>query len=223
MDRKHVVVFVGAPACGKGTQITLLQEVTKAKTLSMSALLAQRATRGDTTAAHIKDSMETGSLVNDRVTAEVFFTHFAELRHPTGIIIVDGFPRTLSQYHDFMHCMWRSVNCLYFVHLDVYDIAENEIYRRLCERMTKRQRQEEKDHKEICARRIDLFQKDTLLFLQRAQEDCKNNELSGLDFMQRFVSVSAWSEPKIIHQELVRNLQTVGLPFPTTSDPVGIV
>jgi adenylate kinase len=89
---KRVILFLGAPGSGKGTQSSRLSERLGIPCLSTGEMLRAEAARN----TKLRDILAAGSLVDDAV---VCLAVSARLRRelPAGGIILDGFPRTRKQ------------------------------------------------------------------------------------------------------------------------------
>jgi adenylate kinase len=93
---QDIVVLLGAPGSGKGTQALALADAHGARHISSGDLLRAHRARGTTLGRQAKAAMEHGALVSDELVIQMVL---AELRHiPTcRVALLDGFPRTLTQ------------------------------------------------------------------------------------------------------------------------------
>ena len=91
-----VVILLGPPGVGKGTQGVLLAEVTGARHLATGDLL--RAARRDGTefGRQAQGYMDRGELVPDRLIVDLVCEVLGTLDCETGVVF-DGFPRTVPQ------------------------------------------------------------------------------------------------------------------------------
>jgi adenylate kinase len=92
----RVVVLLGAPGAGKGTQAPILAERLGVPVLASGELLRSVAASGSGLGAEVDAIMRTGELVPDTTMVEIFRER---LREPdaAGGAILDGFPRTAAQ------------------------------------------------------------------------------------------------------------------------------
>ncbi|MEN8613774.1 adenylate kinase [Dehalogenimonas sp. THU2] len=90
------VVFLGAPGAGKGTQAAVIAEKMNMAHLASGDLFRKAIERDDDLGRQVKTYLENGQLVPDEVTVNMVLKRIAELDDVTGVIL-DGFPRTLSQ------------------------------------------------------------------------------------------------------------------------------
>ena len=96
MTECRILVFLGAPGAGKGTQTTRLVREFRMKHLSTGQALRQKAGEDTLLGNQARETMERGELVSDEVVAEVVREYMTDFRNSTGFIL-DGFPRNLAQ------------------------------------------------------------------------------------------------------------------------------
>jgi adenylate kinase len=95
-SRTPILVLLGAPGVGKGTQARLLSEQTGFPQISTGDILREMAKADTPLGRQIRETQAAGRLVSDEVLAEVIRTRTAQPDCASGYIL-DGFPRTLSQ------------------------------------------------------------------------------------------------------------------------------
>lgn len=96
-DKKpQVVILLGAPGAGKGTQATYLKEHYKLSHISTGDLFRENLKGNTPIGLKAKGFMEKGSLVPDEVVFEMLFDRLGRDDCKNGYIL-DGFPRTLAQ------------------------------------------------------------------------------------------------------------------------------
>ncbi len=93
-----IIVIIGAPGAGKGTQSRLLSEKYGYPQISTGDILREMAKADTPPGRKIKETMAAGQLVNDEILAEVILTRTSQPDCSNGYIL-DGYPRTLSQAH----------------------------------------------------------------------------------------------------------------------------
>ena len=93
-----VVVFLGPPGAGKGTQAGFLSGRLGFEHVSTGALLRHEISAHTVLGLKIKSIVEAGGLVNDDVLFECLENSLTRLlRSETSYLLLDGVPRTLSQ------------------------------------------------------------------------------------------------------------------------------
>jgi adenylate kinase len=91
-----IIVIIGAPGAGKGTQSRLLSEKYGYPQISTGDILREMARDATTLGQKIKETMAAGRLVSDEILAEVIRARTSQSDCANGYIL-DGYPRTLNQ------------------------------------------------------------------------------------------------------------------------------
>ncbi len=91
-----IVVLLGPPGSGKGTQAKRLVEEFRLVHFSTGDILREEVRRGSPVGQRAKAIMESGELVPDDVLGEIVRGRLADLANGQGCIL-DGYPRTLAQ------------------------------------------------------------------------------------------------------------------------------
>lgn len=92
----RVILLLGAPGSGKGTQSALLASRLGITVVSTGAILREEARRSTPAGFRLRQTMATGALVDDETVCEAVGARVENLR-PDEQLILDGFPRTLNQ------------------------------------------------------------------------------------------------------------------------------
>ncbi|HEX5085822.1 MAG TPA: nucleoside monophosphate kinase, partial [Blastocatellia bacterium] len=93
-----IIVIIGAPGAGKGTQSRLLSEKYGYPQISTGDILREMGRADTPLGRKVKETMATGRLVSDEILAEVIRSRTAQPDCMNGYIL-DGYPRTLNQAH----------------------------------------------------------------------------------------------------------------------------
>ena len=91
-----IIVMVGAPGAGKGTQARLLAEHFGYPQISTGEILREMAQADTSLGREIRELQAAGRLVSDDTLAEVILSRTSQPDCADGYIL-DGFPRTLKQ------------------------------------------------------------------------------------------------------------------------------
>ena len=91
-----VIVLLGAPGAGKGTQAPILADRLGVPILASGDLLRAVARSGSALGRDVDATMKSGALVPDDTTVRIFLDRLAEPDARAGAIL-DGFPRTAAQ------------------------------------------------------------------------------------------------------------------------------
>lgn len=89
------VIFLGPPACGKGTQSSALVEKFGYKHLSTGDLIRAEIASGTPIGEDLKSTINTGKLVDSKIVNQLVQKY---VEKHTGIsVLFDGYPRTIDQ------------------------------------------------------------------------------------------------------------------------------
>ncbi len=118
------IIFIAAPAAGKGTQAELLEKKYHLNKISTGDLLREEVKTGSELGKKIHDMQVKGVLVDDSIVIPVLEKRIEKDNKGEGFIF-DGFPRNINQAEkldDILEKLNNKIN--YVFHLDVdYDTA----------------------------------------------------------------------------------------------------
>ena len=123
-----ILILMGPPGCGKGTQAKKIEEKLGIPQLSTGDILRRAIKNQTTVGLKVKDIMEKGHLVSDNIIVEVMQERMTGEDCKNGFIL-DGFPRTIGQAQaldKLLSEMGRNVSAAINI-----DVADEEVVRRL--------------------------------------------------------------------------------------------
>jgi adenylate kinase len=141
-DVQNVILLLGGPGAGKGTQARLLSEVLGVPHISSGDLL--RARNGAA-----QSVMQRGELVPDDVVTELVLGRLEEPDAQRGALL-DGFPRTLNQalaLDRWLEKRGGSVQAALYL-----EVPPEKLVERIAGRQERRD-----DTADVAARRVDVF------------------------------------------------------------------
>ncbi len=125
-----ILIFLGPPGSGKGTQAKRLQQDKGLMHISTGDLLRDAVKKGTELGKKAKEYMEKGELVPD----ELIIAMIEEVMPEEGGFILDGFPRTIPQAQALDRLLEKHNKNLCKVFL--FDVPEEVVVDRLSGRLT---------------------------------------------------------------------------------------
>jgi adenylate kinase len=127
-----IIVMIGAPGAGKGTQSRLLSEKYGYPQISTGDILREMAQADTPLGREIKETMASGSLVSDEILGKVILERTSKPDCVNGYIL-DGFPRTLNQAYLLEELAEKQRKRIFLVRVAV---SEESLFKRLTGRRT---------------------------------------------------------------------------------------
>lgn len=127
-----IIVLMGAPGAGKGTQADLLSERAGYRKISTGDALRKHVKLGTPVGKQAGEIMARGELVPDNVLLQVLKEELGS--NPKEIVILDGYPRNLTQAETLREVVEGVHPVVCCAHLDVgrEDIVSRLSGRRTC-------------------------------------------------------------------------------------------
>lgn len=91
-----ILVFLGPPGVGKGTQAKLFSEARSIPHISTGEILREAIASGTDLGRRVKAKLDAGQLVSDSLMEEVVARRLTNIDCEKGFIL-DGYPRTVEQ------------------------------------------------------------------------------------------------------------------------------
>ena len=156
-----IVVFLGPPGAGKGTQAVRLAAKYGLPHISTGDMLREAVQAGSALGDRVAGIMAAGELVTDEVMLEVVEDR---LRKPdcAGGVILDGYPRTRGQA-ETLDPMAEKVGLGVVKPVLLLQVPEDEIVRRISGRRQESAEQGERadDREEVVRERMRVYRRDT--------------------------------------------------------------
>jgi len=130
MDK--IIVLIGAPGAGKGTQARLLQERKGIPQISTGDIFREMKTLDTPLAKEVQQIMASGKLVSDNVTYRIVRDRTSR-SDINGTYVLDGYPRTAIQAEQLEELAREQGKDIQAIEVDV---PRDELFRRLTGRRT---------------------------------------------------------------------------------------
>ncbi len=168
----QVILFVGPPGSGKGTQAQRLAQELGYHHLVMGDLLRQEIQAQTPLGLKIKPLLEAGLLVPDQLVIDLISKHLQEGAN----YILDGFPRTVPQAQALDHLLTQKNASLCAV--IALDVPEDELLTRLLKRAEIEGRSD--DNPQTIQRRLTEYRSKTQPLLDFYEAQGLLRRISGL-------------------------------------------
>ena len=173
-----VIVFIGPPGSGKGTQAQVLKDLAlpNLHILTVSSLLKEKSSDGSVLGNEIKQKMDNGDLIEDSIVISVL----KEKTHSLGDaqILVDGFPRSSIQAESLKEIFLnKNLNIFNF------NVTDEE----LLTRITKRSQEESRADDSVFDKRLTIYKKTHNEIIESLSKD---NEVINIDANDQIDSIS---------------------------------
>ena len=130
---KELIIFLGPPASGKGTQSALIAQKYNYLSISTGDLLRKEKASGSDLGKEIAKIIDAGNLVSDDLVFKLLKNQF-ETADCNGFIL-DGYPRTIEQAK-MLDVYLSNSKDLILKKVFVIDLDKQSILDRICNRLT---------------------------------------------------------------------------------------
>lgn len=129
-EKPTVIILLGAPGSGKGTQSLELSKILGLPHISTGDLFRENIKLDTDLGRQAKSYLEKGALVPDELVFDILFDRISKPDCTKGYIL-DGFPRTSAQAHELEDTLRNKANFIVFN----LKVSDAEVIRRLSGRL----------------------------------------------------------------------------------------
>ena len=185
--RAEVVLLMGPPGAGKGTQAAKVAQARGLRKLSTGDMLRSHVARGTDLGRQAKDLMDAGELVPDDLIIAMVAAEMEPMQPVRALL--DGFPRTPGQAEALDELLERQGASL--TAAIALEVDEEELVRRLSGRAQEEGRSD--DNEATIRNRMEIYRRQTQPLLDFYREQQKLHVVNGVgsveDVFGRIVGV----------------------------------
>ena len=181
-DTAELLLFMGPPGAGKGTQAKLLCEARGLEQLSTGDMLRSHVSEGTELGKKAKAIMDAGELVSDDVIIAMVQAKLEEMQ-PVRVLF-DGFPRTTAQAEALDELLAEA--SLKIDSVILLEVNEDELVERLLHRAQEQGRDD--DTEEVIRNRMKVFHTQTAPLIDYYGQ--KEDGIKAVDGMGDIAAVS---------------------------------
>lgn len=217
VNENVVLVLVGAPGSGKGTQSTFLSANYGFKHVSTGDLLRTEVAEGTETGKKIANIMESGGLVSSDIVNAVMESTIKKVETQCPRVLLDGYPRSVEQARFLDDVVSRLTNvkiCVIQIDVNADSIVKRMSGRVMCESCKTPYKVE--DHVEVCTvcgGRSFVKRKDDEPSIVLERIETYNSVSSKvLDYYgDRAVRINGDRTPEVVFSDIEKILEGFGL------------
>ena len=171
------IILFGPPGAGKGTQAKFLIERYGIVQISTGDMLRDAVAKGNEIGKEVKNVMEKGELVSDKLIMSLISDRIDEEDCKKGFIL-DGFPRTLDQAISLDKILEEKN--LHIDHVIQIHVDEDLLLSRINKRASENKNARKDDNSEILANRLIVYNQQTIPVLQHYEKMNKLKQINGM-------------------------------------------
>lgn len=176
-----IVIFLGPPGAGKGTQAAHIVDKYDVPQLSTGDMLRAAVAAGTPVGKQAKAIIDAGNLVSDDVVAAIVEERIEEEDCENGFLL-DGFPRTIAQA-EMLDAMLekkeRAVDAVILLGVDEEALVER-LRKRIREAEAKGEEPRKDDNEETFKYRLKVYNEQTAPLIPFYREQGKLREVDGM-------------------------------------------
>ena len=187
MKSLEVLIFLGPPGSGKGTQAKILTDKLNLNHLSVGDLLRENILNNTELGKLASSYVKSGELVPDELIIDLMDSYITNIKNKTDIsgIILDGFPRTKNQAIALENKIKQlNVSIKAVINLDIPD-------QKILNRLASRGREDDKP--ELIKNRLNVYRKQTEPLLEfykkRSLLDPINGDQAEVDVSNAIINI----------------------------------
>lgn len=180
---RGVIVFIGAPLSGKGTQSALLASALGIPSVSSGDVYRAEVASGSDLGKELDSYMSVGALVPNRLVLDVFLSYLSQPIFQNGVIL-DGFVREMDNLETLQDiCVEINFHVIAFVHLqeESFEVLESRLLGRIADMEARGIPKRKDDDPIILKRRYSTFVDQTLPVIEYLRSSASKYHLISMD------------------------------------------
>lgn len=191
-----IIILLGPPGAGKGTQATRLMDKHGFVQLSTGDMLREAIANGTELGMQAKAIMDAGNLVDDNIILGMIGERLSSGASDRGVIL-DGFPRTIAQAEG-LDAMLAEMS-LGIDHVIEMQVDEQMLADRIVKRAAESDQVRDDDTVEVLQKRLNVYHESTAPIIPYYKD---KGRLSVVDGMQAIETVASAIDNIIGGQEV---------------------
>lgn len=191
-----IIILLGPPGAGKGTQATRLMDKHGFVQLSTGDMLREAIANGTELGMQAKAIMDAGNLVDDNIILGMIGERLSSGASDKGVIL-DGFPRTIAQAEG-LDAMLAEMS-LGIDHVIEMQVDEQMLADRIVKRAAESDQVRDDDTVEVLQKRLNVYRESTAPIIPYYKD---KGRLSVVDGMQAIETVASAIDNIIGGQEV---------------------
>ena len=175
-----IVVLLGPPGAGKGTQANIICKSKELSHFSTGDILRDEVEKKSGIGQKIENIINAGKLVGDEIIVQIVEKILSEQLSKNKGILFDGFPRNLDQAHTFGELLKKKkqkIDCVIHILID-----KEEIIKRIQKRQSEENRED--DTIEVLKSRIDVYLQETTPLIELYTKQGLLKKLNGMQSIE---------------------------------------
>ncbi|AZL15885.1 adenylate kinase family protein [Rickettsiales endosymbiont of Stachyamoeba lipophora] len=211
-----IIVFLGPPGSGKGTQSSILCKKFNLKKISTGDIFRELSVQDTALAREVTQVMSSGGLIDDNLVTKVLIDHL-ETKNLQDHYLLDGFPRTLKQalyYDKYLVEKNKTITKAFFL-----DVPESLLVNRVSSRITCSNcgevfniNQNIKQCSNCGSEQLSIRKDDNIEIVQKRIENYKAQTLPIIDFYHNrnlLVTIDGSLPINIVTEEIISHISFV--------------